>query len=141
MKQLQKNEIYRIILADKNCGFSVIEIEHLTERGTIDHLKNAEVYRQLTKGETGSQLMGVEYLIEPFRSQHRNILSKAEVAYLKRGLRQKCGKMAHFYTNINVHRDWYKFRPIVSTYGTVLAITIYWLDYTLQHLKPFIKHS
>jgi len=139
IKRFGKNEIYKIISADKNCGLAVIETEHLTERGVKDHLRNADVYKRLSQGEARSQLMGVERLIESFISQHGKVLSKAEATYLKRGLRKNRGKMARFYTTIKMHKDPYKFRPIVSTCGTALAILSKWLDYKLQQLKPFIS--
>ena len=40
---------------------------------------------------------------------------------------------------IKVHKDPYKFRPIVATCGTVLSALSSWLDYKLQQLKPYIS--
>ena len=57
IERFGKDEIYKIILADKNCGLAVIETEHLTEREVGDHLNNADVYKRLSQGEARSQLM------------------------------------------------------------------------------------
>ncbi len=35
LKQLTKNEIFKVVSADKNCGFVLIETEHLTGIGVV----------------------------------------------------------------------------------------------------------
>ena len=70
IKKLGKNEMHKVISADKNCGFAIIETEHLTERGVSEHLGNPTVYKRLTQGEAIGQLQGVERLIESFISSN-----------------------------------------------------------------------
>jgi hypothetical protein len=143
INKLSKNEIHKIISADKNCGLSIIETEFLTQRGISDHLSNSKVYKRLSKREALGQLEGVERMLQSFVSKHADRLSEAEYTYLKRGLKRDRKKLARFYMTIKVHKRVDKpvphpFRPIVATCGTALAILSKWLDHKLQQLKPHI---
>ena len=136
---LEKNEIYKIISLDKNCGLGIINTDHLTERNVSEHLSNSNVYKQLTKRQAENELRGAEMQMQRFMSKHRKNIGKAELTYLRRGLKQRSGKMSRFYTTLKAHKDPYKFRPIVATCGTAIAVLSCWLDYQLQQLKPFIS--
>jgi hypothetical protein len=86
IKKLSKNEIHKIISADKKCGLLIIETEFLTECGISDHLSNSKVYKRLSKGETLGQLEGVKRMLQSFLSQYADRLSETEYTCLKRGL-------------------------------------------------------
>ena len=88
IKRLEKNEIYKVISADKNCGFAIIKTEHLTERIVTDHLGDATTCKNLTKKEAFAQLSVVGRLIEYFISKWKAALSTAEYNYPKRGLKR-----------------------------------------------------
>ena len=45
IKSLKRHEFLKVIPADKNCGFVLIETDHITERGLNKHLGNTEVYQ------------------------------------------------------------------------------------------------
>ena len=47
VKKLTKNEMFKTIPSDKNCGFSIIKTEHLTEHGSTEHLNDVDVYQML----------------------------------------------------------------------------------------------
>ncbi|KAL7553431.1 hypothetical protein ACHAWF_017429 [Thalassiosira exigua] len=138
-RRLKKNEEIKVIMADKNCGDACIDTEHLTERGVTEHLGNSKVYLRMTKKEAYAHLAGVERMVASFASKWQDNLSKAEHTYLRRGIKKYRGKLARFYMTIKVHKDPYKFRPIVATCGTVLSALSSWLDYKLQQLKPYIS--
>ena len=138
-RRLKKNEEIKVIMADKNCGDACIDTEHLTERGVTEHLGNSKVYIRMTKKEAYAHLAGVERMVASFASKWQDNLSKAEHTYLRRGIKKYRGKLARFYMTIKVHKDPYKFRPIVATCGTVLSALSSWLDYKLQQLKPYIS--
>ena len=87
IKRLEKNEIYKVISADKNCGLAIIETEHLTERVVIDHLGDVTTYNILSKKEAFVQLSGVARLIEPFISKWKAALSTIDYTYLERALK------------------------------------------------------
>ena len=78
VKRLSKNEKFKVISVDKNCGFAVIEIEHLPERGVSEHLGNSKVYQRLIKREAFGQFPEVKRLIESFVNKHAKNILKAE---------------------------------------------------------------
>jgi len=52
IKKVKKNETFKIISAGKNYGFTLIESEHLKERGVSEHLNNEDVYQRISKQPT-----------------------------------------------------------------------------------------
>ena len=141
-RRLEKNDIYKVIDSDKNCGQALIEVEYCTERSVSDHLSDTTVYRRIPKHTAKTFVSCVEnYLIEGFISKYRanKVLSEAEATYLNRGLDKCRGGIARFYTTVKVHKSPIKFRPIVSTCGTAVSVLSSWLDYQLQKLKQHIS--
>ena len=138
VKKLGKNEVFKVMTADKNCGSAIAETECVTEQSVNEHLSNSDVYKRLSKGEATAQLKGVEMLIMAFYSAWQEELSKAEHTYLKRGLKRDRGKFSRFYTTIKMHKVPHKFRPIVAQCGTAIASVSSWLHYKLKKLLPFV---
>ena len=87
-KQLHKNDVYKVICTDKNCGLAFIETARLTEKGVKEHLSNHNVYQKMSERNARAQLRGVELLVGSFASRWQKYLTKAEHTYLKRGLKQ-----------------------------------------------------
>ena len=141
IKQLEKNETYKVISVDNNCGLVIIETEHLTKRMLTDHLGDVTTCRRLTTKEAFAQLCGFSRLIEYFISKWKDELSVAEYTYLKRRLKWDWNWMARFYTMIKMHKDPYIFRTIIATCGTALSIPSSWLDYKLKQPVLFLKKS
>ena len=139
VKQFKKIETFKIISADKNCGFALIETEHLTEHGILEHLNDEYVSQRISKQLAYSYLYGVKMMLQSLYSKWQNVMSEAEHTYLKRGVRKYSVKLSRFYTTVKMHKNPYKFRPIVTTCGTALSVLSCSLDYKLQQLKPFIE--
>ena len=76
IRKLDKNETFKVMTADKNCGSAITETEYVTEQSVIEHLSNSTVYKKLSKGEATAQLKGVEMLIMAFYSLWQEELSK-----------------------------------------------------------------
>ena len=87
IRRLGKDDVFKVLTADKNCGSAIAEIEYVTEQSVREHLSNSNIYKRLSKGEATAQLKGVEMLIGAFYSAWQEELSKAEYTYLKRGLK------------------------------------------------------
>ena len=138
-KQLHKNDDYKVICTDKNCGLAFIEMACLTEKGVTEHLSNHNVYQKMSERNARAQLRGVELLVDSFASRLQQCLTKAEYTYLKRGLKQNKNKLAKFYTTIKVHKNPHTLRPIVAQCGTVISVLSSWLDYKLKKLLPFVS--
>ena len=138
IKRLENNEIHKVISADKGMGFCILNTDHLTERGCSEHLSNTSVYQRLSRGMAETFVKGAERIMQEFMGEYKDSIRPAELTYLRRGLHQRSGKMARFYMTIKVHKNPYKFRPIVSTCGTAISCLSSWLDYKLQKLRRFI---
>ena len=87
IKKLKKNETFKIISADKNCGFALIETEHLTEHGISEHLNDEYVSQRISKQLAYSYLLWVEMMLQSFYSKWQDAMSEAEHTYLKRGVK------------------------------------------------------
>ena len=68
IRRLGKDDVYKVLMADKNCGSTIAKIEYITEQSVSEHLSNSNIYKRLSKGEATTQLKGVEMLIGVFYS-------------------------------------------------------------------------
>lgn len=144
---LQDNDVYISIEADKNLGGCLLLRNTYNTRGVSEHLGDSTVYKPLSKDEATSHHRRLRTKVEGFIRRWRACrqLSKAETVYLQRALEQNPDQFSRFRMSLKAHKTPWKMRPIVCCAGTFMNNLSCWLDYWLQKLKPsvptYIKDS
>ena len=50
---MHKNDIYKVMCDDKNCGLAIIDKARLAEKGVVEHLSNHNVYQKMPEKTPG----------------------------------------------------------------------------------------
>ena len=147
---LRKHDQYIVIPSDKGLGPCIIEREFYTRRAISEHLGNERNYRSISATAALNIQRLLHYRFRTFllRFYHKPKsdpnddtipIPEAIVIFLQRSLKKNPTKLARFRMTIKIHKNPFKFRPIVSCAGTAMNDLSKVVDYYLRMLLPNIK--
>lgn len=121
--------------ADKNMGIAIFFRQQATKKILDEHLRNDQVYENITH-EIQAKKAELEYRWDQFLATYSRFLPDNIVKFFKRSAATYgFDKIAPFRATCKVHKNPYKFRPVVAKCGTVIEAISKWLDVELGKIS------